>query len=141
MFSPKKNFSSKCSFGHVECSFDNPVKKHVTVGRKLSAQVPKKTTLGKFFKKIFFPKFFQWTRRLEFRGPFEQILPESQKRSAHCPKMCKQIQVFQKNELFSNFSSIHVKRHFVISVWRSLTKRRKKMLKVGKWQKTSMKSS
>ena len=38
----KKNFNSRSSYGHDECSFDNPVDKYSTKSRRFFAQSPKK---------------------------------------------------------------------------------------------------
>jgi len=37
----EKNFFSKCSSGHVKCSFDNPVKTFSSKSREFFAQCPK----------------------------------------------------------------------------------------------------
>ena len=45
---------SKCFYGHIECTFDNPAGKFSTKARKIFAQNPKKSEEKKFREIISF---------------------------------------------------------------------------------------
>ena len=108
----------------VEWCFDNPVTRHVPEGQKQSAQGPTLTKHGKPFKRIVFLKIFQWARRMEFWETFRQILPESQKFSAHCPSSLNfSLNVRKKLKIFKFF--------FKSEVLLKMTLRKRKM---DSWQ-------
>ena len=73
MFLREIYFSSKWSSGHLECSFENPVKKVLTTSPKLPAQCLKMILEKYFFSKNWILKLFLWTRFMQLWPPFRKL--------------------------------------------------------------------
>ena len=65
----KKSSPYKCSFGHLECSFDNCAESNWKNGRKFFFQYPRMTKNATFLKSKIFLKMFAWTRIIQFWQP------------------------------------------------------------------------
>ena len=61
---------TKCSFGLIECSFDNRARKFLLKARIFSDIIPKKILLM-FFKNLFFPKCSRGHVESTFDNPVE----------------------------------------------------------------------
>jgi len=61
VFSEEKYFSSRCSRGHVEHSFENPAEVFFARRLKIFGSMPVRD-LKKLSERIFFLKKFQWIR-------------------------------------------------------------------------------
>ena len=95
-FFRKKN-PQKCSFGHVECSFDNPAEIFSTDSRKIQAQFPKMKE--NFFQKIYLSsKCSSGHIKCNFDKYAENFPSNFQKTFAQCPKMIKKF--FSKKIIF-----------------------------------------
>ena len=73
MFLREFYFSSKWSSGHLECSFENPVKKVLTPSPKLPAQCLKMILEKYFFSKNLILQLFLWTRFMQLWPPFRKL--------------------------------------------------------------------
>ena len=68
-----KYLSSNCSFGHSECSFDNPPEKYVPEGREFLLQYCGKWWRSKFSHRKLLLKWIVWTNRFQFWQYFRKI--------------------------------------------------------------------
>ena len=68
----KKNLSWKCSYGHVECSCNNPARKFPSAGQKFFADCPTKK-IQTSFKKTLFPENVLLTRKIDFWQPLRKF--------------------------------------------------------------------
>ena len=92
-----KIYNSRSSYGHDECSFDNPVDKHSTKSRRFFAQSPKK--MGKNSKRILL-KIFLSPGEMQFWQPSQKTFGQQWKRSAQCRN--KKTKVFHRNVFLLN---------------------------------------
>ena len=81
-----QNHSSKCFFGHVECSFGNPEGKLSSKVRNFFAKSAKPFTKKYFLPKIFFSTGFSGHIKCNFQNPVEKIWPKLRKFLAQSPK-------------------------------------------------------
>ena len=88
--SSKKVFSSKCSHGHVKCSFYNPAKNILPESRKVSFQFLKVSKNQSFFKTNVFPQSVSLDTCYELLRTLSQtISTKSRNLFVHYPKMIK----------------------------------------------------
>ena len=100
-----------CSFGHEECSFDNPAEKFLTKGRKFTAQCPK--MIFKNFKKLYFSsKCSYGDIECSFDNQTEKIFQKEPKNFCSMSKNCMKKYNFSKNIFSAKCPYGHVKCSF-----------------------------
>ena len=111
--SSKNCFSSNCSSGHVECSFqDTSEKFSITKCQTNFAQCPKRYKMHTFFNKLFFLKLFLWTCGRQFWQLFGKFGEKGPKSFCSMSQTDKKYIRSSKNCFSSNCSSGHVECSF-----------------------------
>ena len=124
-FFKKSPFSSKYSYGHINCSFHNLAHKFSAKFEKSSAQGPMMIEGFIFPKKAVFVKMFLWTSRIQFWQTRRKILDEGRKKFDRCRRKL-------QKKIFPSFSSGKFLRTRGMQLCKTCRKVSVKMLKINR---------
>ena len=102
MYFFRTSFSSKCSAGHVECSFDNPAEKFLTK-LKYFRWMSENDMKNVSSRNLFFLKVVIWTLRMQFWKPLQKSFDNKPETTRSVSQMIFEKYFFSKNLILKLF--------------------------------------